>query len=427
LTLSSIADHPAAHKIAVIATVILCGSLLSWVALRFLRARHPDPKYIPGIYLKRKWRAWQVGQHDKRWSSALHSRSRSQGQGRSLSPATSNRILRSSGHFDLSPADLALLQGASPATVVDRNASIRSTITLPAYEPIARPTEKILGRAGDRAGIDTVVEFPETADEEEARREEHMEAIYQARRARRDERAARDDRHRLQRDARARGDAAALERLRAERLRAAAEEPSTAALLARRAAPHERGRAVSTVEYSDLGVARADGSRVRASSNTSSHRPLLRAAAPAGESDALQPPDRPFGARHHLRAQSSSSLRYAASELSDDDEDDDDDSVSRAGSGADAGSVHRPRTGNARGRSSSHLSLITTEAEADDGLLSRRPPPQYDYHGWPGERRASGEAPPYSPVTTTGAPRIPAFAPLPAIEIIASSPVIQSS
>lgn len=255
-----------------------------------------------------------------------------------------------------------------------------------------------------------MVEFPETAEQEEMQREEEMESLYQIRRARREERAAREEQRRLRAEARARGDTATLEELRREARQSTADARASAAALSTLHNQQERGRNFSAVDYGDLGVARHDGSRVRAGSSTS-RRPLLTAGAAVGVSDALPPP----GLGRHLRNQSSSSLRFMTPDMSDDD----DDSTSR-GPSLDAESVLRPWV--SRGRSASQLSVDTSEAA--EGLLSETEPPHYSHLGWNDER---GEAPPYSPITSSGAPRIPAFAPLPSIEIIASSPVLAST
>jgi hypothetical protein len=53
----------------------------------------------------------------------------------------------------------------------DRNTSVRSVMTLPAYRQKATDTEQVLGREGERDGIDVVVEFP-TAEDEEAMRDD---------------------------------------------------------------------------------------------------------------------------------------------------------------------------------------------------------------------------------------------------------------
>lgn len=151
-------------------------------------------------------------------------------------------------------------------------------MTLPAYRPQAHQNEQVLGREGDRGGIDTVVEFPEAADEEERLREEEMEALYQVRLARRRENEERDERRRLRREARERGDTIALRELQA-RARASSAANAGRSVDELRAEherlKNERNRAVSSVSYGDLGVARHDGTRIRANSQDSERTGLL--------------------------------------------------------------------------------------------------------------------------------------------------------
>ncbi|KAG9599721.1 hypothetical protein KCV04_g19601, partial [Aureobasidium melanogenum] len=103
-----------------------------------------------------------------------------------------------------------------PEAAVNRHTSIRSIATLPAYSAVPHENEGVLGREGERAGMDTVVEFPETTEEEEGRREAEMESLWQIRQQRRQEAAEREDRRRRRREARARGDLEALSALRHE-------------------------------------------------------------------------------------------------------------------------------------------------------------------------------------------------------------------
>jgi hypothetical protein len=163
------------------------------------------------------------------------------------------------------------------AAGVDRNTSVRSVMTLPAYSSAARDNEQILGREGERGGIDTVLEFPETNDDEEQRRDGEMESLYQIRLARRREAAEREERRQARREARARGDTAALAEIR-RRAEAAAEESLSQALIVEHQSAN-RDRKVSQVQYGDLGVARHDGTRLRANSTESDNRPLLDSAA----------------------------------------------------------------------------------------------------------------------------------------------------
>lgn len=164
-------------------------------------------------------------------------------------------------------------------------------MTLPAYNPAPRPSEQVLGREGERGGIDIVVEYPETAEEAEARRDEEMEALYQVRQARRNEIADREERRRLRHEARERGDWVALEELRQRdqaNSAALAVEAARAERERVRQGNGERARAISSVSYADLGVARHDGTRIRANSNDSERQGLLGDAASIGASSSWQ-------------------------------------------------------------------------------------------------------------------------------------------
>ncbi|KAL9061284.1 MAG: hypothetical protein Q9162_000158 [Coniocarpon cinnabarinum] len=166
----------------------------------------------------------------------------------------------------------------------NQRASVRSIMTLPSYSADAREHEEIIGREGERAGMDAVIEFPEDESEEEARREADMLGMFQIRTRRREERDAREERRTRRREARARNDRDALEALRRESQRARQGSPSrpTAAQMLDQHRKNQRGRRFASVDYGALGVARHDGSRIRANS-TGSDRPLLpEAAAIAG-------------------------------------------------------------------------------------------------------------------------------------------------
>ncbi|KAF2659245.1 hypothetical protein K491DRAFT_712771 [Lophiostoma macrostomum CBS 122681] len=160
---------------------------------------------------------------------------------------------------------------------VDRNTSVRSVMTLPAYTPAARENERILAREGERGGIDTVVEYPENNDEEEERREGEMESLYQIRLARRTEAREREERRQARREARARGDTERLAEIR--RQAEAAAEASVSQVLIAEHQSANRERRVSSVQYAELGVQRHDGTRLRANSSESDNRPLLDSAA----------------------------------------------------------------------------------------------------------------------------------------------------
>ena len=217
---------------------------------------------------------------------------------------------------------------------VNRNrGSVHSIMTLPAYRPSPNADERLIAREGERAGVDTVIEFPETAEEEEDRREEDMEALYQIRQARRREIEERAERRRQRQEARQAGDWARLEQLRLEDQRRNRERPradsagssstqfptstaggpsdsstnvSSSLLIAEHnARTSSRDRRVSSVSYAELGLARHDGSRLRADSTDSDHRPLLDSAAGMGAGGA--------GSNRSANSSRRGSLRNAAS------------------------------------------------------------------------------------------------------------------
>jgi hypothetical protein len=163
-----------------------------------------------------------------------------------------------------------------PEAAVNRHTSIRSIATLPAYSAVPRENEGVLGREGERAGMDTVVEFPETNEEEEGRREAEMASLWNIRQQRRQEAADREDRRRRRREARARGDTDALNALRHETaLRVTLERANASNTMVAEHNARPRERRISAVSYGHVGVARHDGSRVRAASIESDSRPLL--------------------------------------------------------------------------------------------------------------------------------------------------------
>ena len=257
--------------------LLLCLALLVYVILRRIRIRHYNPKYVPTKYLKKKWSEWLPSPVKKRYSTSLQDR-RSIQERRSPSPANTLSRLQNLG--------VENAEGRNHDDTPNRHASIRSIMTLPAYSADVRETEQVIGREGEREGMDTVVEFPETQGEEETRREEEMESLYQIRVRRREERAAREERRRLRREARARNDRQALEALRRASRRArsphhnsdGSREEMSAAEMLEEYRNRGRDRRFASVDYGALGVARHDGSRVRANSNESD-RPLLDSAA----------------------------------------------------------------------------------------------------------------------------------------------------
>jgi hypothetical protein len=168
---------------------------------------------------------------------------------------------------------------SASAAGVDRNTSVRSVMTLPAYSAAARENERILAREGERGGMDNVIELPETQDEEESVREEEMESLYQIRLARRVEQTDREARRQARREARARGDVQALADIRRMAEEAADLSVSQMLIAEHQTRNRSRDRRVSSVQYGDLGVARHDGTRLRANSSESDNRPLLDSAA----------------------------------------------------------------------------------------------------------------------------------------------------
>ena len=346
------------------------------------------------------------------------------------------------------------------ANNVNRNTSIRSIMTLPAYHPSPNPNERLIAREGERAGVDTVIEFPETAEEEETRREEDMEALYRIRQTRRQEIAERNERRRQRQEAREQGDWARLEQLRLDaqrRARARADSAGSAAssttslpqtgtsreLIAEHAArTSSRDTRVSSVSYAELGLARHDGSRLRADSVESDHRPLLDSAAHISgnnitnnnnnrhnhhnsiDSAARHAPRRTsrfhlpvFGGRQHRAASASSVATTTDSEIAE----------------------MTPQTSSAE-RSGSDPAVRTPTSSGASGEPSppTYEPPRYDDYEVapaPGVSYGTAEPPPppdyTSPVRDRGEgiPRLPTVrvnASLPAIEIIGSTPVVEN-
>lgn len=301
-------------------------------------------------------------------------------------------------------------------------------MTLPSYHPTPHPHERLIAREGERAGVDTVVEFPETAEEEEERREQDMESLYQIRQTRRQEINERNERRRQRQAAREAGDWARLEQLRLQseaRARARAGSsasvgssttslPIAAANASSMIADHHartssQDRRVSSVSYADLGLARHDGSRLRADSVESDHRPLLDSAASMGGGGGDQRnasssrrgslfhlPTHRFHSRSHVRAASAESVMTTDSELAE--MTPQSSSEDRSGSGSDP-TMLTPSVG--------------TGSEPSPPMGE---PPEYE------------DAPPYtSPVAGRGegVPRLPSLRvgeSLPAIEITGSTP-----
>jgi hypothetical protein len=257
-----------------------------YTILRRLRSQNRKPKYIPTSFLKQRWYTWSPR---TRYGQVVGNE---RTHDRSQNLSTTNTSYNPTGN-DTEDT----VATAAAAAGVDRNTSVRSVMTLPPYSQAPKETEQVIGREGERAGMDTVVEFPEDPTEEEARREEEMESLYQIRQARRQEIADREQRRQERREARTRGDWARLEELtRESRARAesarlgatAVNGSSTNVSAATLLAEHQsRGqeRRVSAVTYASLGHVRHDGTRLRANSDESERGALLGAAASMGEGE----------------------------------------------------------------------------------------------------------------------------------------------
>ncbi|RMZ09314.1 hypothetical protein D0862_03662 [Hortaea werneckii] len=315
-------DHGARTQTVIIAIVSVAIAIslavFTYISLRAVRRRHPNPKYVPTAFLKKRWEAWTPR---ATFTSKAGYSARLQ-----ENPSVPTLHLRSARNSVQNVLDLEraqMQQGINEnGATIDRHTSVRSVMTLPAYSRSVRENERILAREGERDGVDVVIEAPESEGEEEHRRDEEMENLYQIRVQRRQEIAERDDRRRRRREARARNDQAELRRITQES-RAAEEAREISGAVAMIAEHHSRSRdrRVSSVSYADLGVARHDGTRIRANSNESD-RPLLDSAASmsGGAAGTIRPWSahdsiRPF---LHQRGRSGSTAASYVSDLSQD-------------------------------------------------------------------------------------------------------------
>jgi len=322
-------------------------------------------------------------------------------------------------------------------------------MTLPAYSKSVRENERVLAREGERGGIDTVVEASETAEEEENRREEEMESLYQIRLQRRQEIAEREQRREARRDARRREDYGALAAMRQESVWRAEQRASAgaAAMIASHHA-NTRDRRVSSVSYADLGVARHDGTRLRANSTDSDNRPLLDSAASFSESTTR--PVTGDSLSVHRRGRSGSSATSAISVYENSDEMDpppfgrsggDFEVVSMSRSQSRSPSATRGSTHN-RSRTNSAAGPLTLDtADVGESRIPLYQPPAYD--------EGFEDAPPYTspvdrqqipgflrpqplqtiqpeaprPLSASGAPLLPEIGRLPSIRIAEATPI----
>ncbi|KAL8851125.1 MAG: hypothetical protein Q9221_003928 [Calogaya cf. arnoldii] len=405
---------PSSAWIVGIILAVVAVSIALYIVLVAIRGSHSNPKYIPTQFLKRRWRAWKPKtmkyrmfgfdpvsplyneDQSSRGNSLEHRRSPRHGP--SFTPRTSGQTARNTNEMTTSDND-----------TVNRNTSVRSIMTLPPYRPSPLPSERLIAREGERAGVDTVVEFPESAEDEEARRDADMEELYQIRVTRRQENDERRDRRLARREAREAGDTARLEQLRIQSrlaesaIRIGGSAGSSSSSLPRDAstmlAEHQaraesRERKISSVSYADLGLARHDGSRIRADSVESDHRPLLDSAASMGSSrrSSFAPPLPRFG-RHHRNASTGSVLS----------------------TDSDLGQAVTPITSNRSGSDPPILTPSATHGSSGSDREDVQPgenPPQYE----------DEEAPPYTSPVRTGAPQLPPLANVPSIEVEIATP-----
>ncbi|KAH8899183.1 hypothetical protein GQ53DRAFT_836264 [Thozetella sp. PMI_491] len=378
-------DHKTSNANTIVIAAVVVGILVllaAIVVVRTIRARHPNPKYIPTPFLKRIWSGWNVPRYRTGYQAA--------GDDDDVSTRRTSRLRAGSESAEGALADAGRgSRGNGGVAGVDRNTSVRSVMTLPAYRSKAAETEQVLGREGERDGIDVVVEMP-TAEDEEALRDEEMEALYQIRLTRRRQIAEREELRQARRGARQRHDVVALDELRRQARLASESNVDEVEGLRRE---HERiketrQRAVSSVSYGDLGVARADGTRLRANSTESERVGLLSDAASIAQS--LRSPSRTGSSslltRRDRRASSVMSIDTARSN-------DRPDSPglmtgestyslhsagrarSRANSGANSG-ANTPRLSSSNTRAGSSPEII--DAEEGDLGESDMPPPGYD-------------------------------------------------
>ncbi|MCJ1406781.1 hypothetical protein MMC19_000850 [Ptychographa xylographoides] len=389
-----------------IAAVVSISLVIAFYQVIRLRRKHPNPTFVPTRFLKSKWRAWEpVKRYHELDASTIYDPSNA-----TVDLTTTSTSYAPSTQIPTSSAG---------NTEVDRRTSVRSIMTLPPYRYTPNHDEQLIAREGERAGVDTVIEYPESENEAEDRREVEMQALFEIRQARRREAEEREARKRARREAREQGDWARLEQLEQEsRARARARsnasvltagstagsagasrsdlqvgvQSDSAFLIAELASQREAGVTrprVSSVSYADLGLARHDGSRIRADSTESDVRPLLDSAASMGGSRAASrqsspgrwtPFRSPLGHGRQPSDASALSVMTADSDLGD--------------------GANTPRTTATRSGSDengfSQLHLTPTSASEAPSMV----PPRYeDEHASP----TGEEAPPYeSPVQARG-------------------------
>ncbi|KAL8935814.1 MAG: hypothetical protein Q9216_005249 [Gyalolechia sp. 2 TL-2023] len=405
---------------------IVIASLLVFIALYLLlitlRSSHSNPKYIPTSFLKKRWQGWRPKTMKYRMFgfdpiSPIYNQNGRRGgdpyyTGTPRTIHNSSLATTSNDQVPSSTTEMSTADGDG----VNRNTSIRSIMTLPPYRPSPLPNERLIAREGERAGVDVVVEFPETAEEEETRREADMEELYQVRLARRQEAEERRERRHARRAAREAGDWARVEQLRLQAMVASnvrraeimgspgsssvslPRDGSAAMLAEYHSRASSRERRVSSVSYADLGLARHDGTRIRADSVESDHRPLLDSAASMGgsrhEAALFQVRSRPG---QHFRNASTGSVLTMDS---------------------DSPATDTPQTSNRSGSDPPVLTPSATQGSSGSersgsGSHPREAPPRYE----------DEEAPPYTSPVRNSAPQLPQVMTVPAIEVEVATPM----
>lgn len=442
--------------VAVVALILVL--VVSWYALRRLRFKHENPRYVPTAFLKKKWRNWKPRNYSiskGNYSAGLQETS----YGPNWQLPSENRSARNSRQ-DLPDVERQHAEEtAQEGDGVNRNTSVRSVMTLPTYSRSVRENERILGREGDRDGIDVVVEAPEGEEEEEARREEEMESLYQIRLQRRREVEEREDRRRRRREARARGDFAEVERIRQEGVTATQQrEIAGASAMITEHQGKNRDRRISSVSYADVGVARHDGTRIRAGSTESDSRPLLDSAASISGGASLRPwPTRESNFTHHRNQSQTGSFMSGASDESSEMVDlSQEPPFGRAGSDYDivnmnqgshsrnGSTISTPAGGRSRASTTNTMPVrpsVDTAVSGDLGesQIPSAEPPSYDGDGFeeappytspiqeraPSLRLSAAERPEAQRRSTSpnGAPLLPEIGRLPSIRIAEATPV----
>jgi hypothetical protein len=325
--------------------------LLTYLLLRFIRRRFTEPPSFFPESLKNKWRAWTPGTYTNPAPTTRLPSTRSARRNQRRNPPLASRG-------------------------VDRNTSVRSVMTLPAYRELAaEDRERTIGREGERGGMDVVLEFAESQEEEEEHREQHMQTLYEIRLARQLERT-------IQRESGDLGDlslAGGRPGSSGSSVRLVPPEPpvSTTALMQALQSITERERRLSKVQYAEIGVARHDGTRVRPSMDSIAERPLLGDAASVG-----------FNGNGSIRSSYQSH--------------------GRTGSGVSVGSMGTPerrgsdeimRMGSNRPSLDTRRSTTGGRPESEQGLLQAPPPAFVDQSAYDGSEW--GPPPDYtSPVET---------------------------